>query len=165
MLVYKFLRSGRIGPFSGFHWPEGEWVDAGGTELCVRGVHACRSADLPYWITAELWEIELDGAVREEPRKLVAERGRLVRRIEAWDAAAGRRFAEACAERARERANGATGELAGYASDAAANAANGEVTLVGFIAARAAEIDAGVEGYAAERRAQADWLARELEFR
>jgi hypothetical protein len=166
MRAHKFLRPGRISPFSGFAWPEHDWVYGGDPELCVRGVHACRPADLPYWITRELWEIELDGDVREERRKLVAERGRLVRRVEAWDAAAGRRFADACAARARERADGATGEvaeeLAGYAADAAANAAKGEVAVVGYIAARAAEVAGGVEGYAAERDAQARWLVSEL---
>jgi hypothetical protein len=166
MRAYKFLRPGRVGPFSGFEWPAGEWVEAGGGELCVRGIHACRLEDLPYWITRELWEIELDGAVHEEARKLVAERGRLVRRVEGWDSDAGRRFAEACAERARERADAAAGRraagIAGYAGDAAANASKGKVAVVGYIAARAAELDAGVDGYAAERAAQADWLAADL---
>jgi hypothetical protein len=166
MRAYKFLRPGGIGPFSGFAWPNGDWVEAGGPDLCVRGVHACRQADLPYWITGELWEMELDGAIREEERKLVAERGRLVRRVEAWDALAGRRFAEAFARRTRERAEASTGgradEIAGFASDAAANAATGEVALIGFIAARAAEVDGGESAYAAEREAQAAWLASEL---
>lgn len=166
MQAYKFLRAGRMGLFSGFAWPEGEWVDAGGSELCVRGIHACRPPDLPYWIARELWEIELEGSVREEPRKLVAERGRLVRRIDRWDAPARARFADACVRRTQERADAATGtraeEVAGFAADAAANAARGEVALIGFIAARAAEVDAGVEGYETERKAQARWLASEL---
>ena len=60
MIAYKFLRSGRIGPFSGYRWPEpGAWVDASGTDPCRRGVHACRTADLPWWLADELWEIEL----------------------------------------------------------------------------------------------------------
>ena len=166
MLAYKFLRPGAVSPFSGFAWPVGEWVEAGEASLCVSGVHACRVRDLPYWLGAELWEVELDGQLREESRKLVAPRGRLVRRHERWDATARAGFAEACARRVRERAEASTGdradELAGFADDAAANAARGEVALIGFIAARAAEIDAGAEGYAAERDAQARWLASEL---
>jgi hypothetical protein len=166
MRAYKFLRPGRIAPFSGFAWPEGEWVEGEAPELCVQGVHACRPTDLPYWIVGELWEVELAGEVREEPRKLVGERGRLVRRIDAWDAAAGRGFAEECAERVRGRADAASGEqaeeLTRYAADAAANAAKGEVAVLGYIAARAAEVAGGVEGYAAERDAQARWLASEL---
>jgi hypothetical protein len=131
----------------------------------VSGVHACRIDDLPYWIGAELWEVELEGA-RQGHRKLVATRGRLVRRVEGWDGRAQREFAGACARRVRGRADEATGEraeqLRAYASDAAANAERGEVALLGFIAARAAEVDAGTAGYAAERAAQASWLAAEL---
>jgi hypothetical protein len=166
MRAYKFLRPGRVGPFSGHSWPIGEWVESGDAMLCVRGVHACRVEDLPYWLMQELWEIELDGEVREGRRKLVAERGRLGRRIEAWTPATAAGFAEACAVRARERAELATGEHAGrlaeLAGDAAANAAKGETTLVGYIVARAAEVDAGVDGYAGERETQARWLASEL---
>jgi hypothetical protein len=150
--AYKFLRPGAVGPFSGYRWTPGEWVETQDATLCVRGIHACRIADLPYWIAQELWQVELDGLVREEERKLVAERGRLVRRVEAWDGAAGRRFAVACAQRTAEP----------YTGDAVANAENGEVAVVGFIAARAAEVADGVAGYSAEREAQARWLADEL---
>ena len=164
--AYKCLRPGRIGPFSGFSWPVGEWVDAGGAILCVQGVHACRTTDLPYWLTQELWEIELEGEVRRESRKLVADRGRLVQRVEAWDGASALSFGEDCSARARERAGQATGDnaavLGEFAGDATANAAKGEAALVGYIAARSAEVDAGVEGYMEERRAQARWLAAEL---
>lgn len=166
MRAYKCLRPGRVGPFSGHSWPVGEWVEGEDPALCVRGVHACRTDDLPHWLTQELWEVELDGEVREEPRKLVADRGRLVRRIEGWTTASAASFAEACAARAQERAERATGEraerLAELAGDAAANAAKGQAALVGYIVARAAEVDGGVDGYAEERRAQAHWLASEL---
>jgi len=165
--AYKCLRPGRIGPFSGYRWPVGVWVEGGGNAaLCLRGIHACRTEDLPYWLTQELWEIELDGDVRREHRKLVANRGRIERRIEAWTPAAAAGFAEGCAARTEQRATQARGEQAGrlaeLAADAAANAAKGEAALLGFIAARAAELDAGTEGYADERRAQANWLASEL---
>ena len=66
MIAYKFLRSGRIGPFSAFRWPEpGVWVHAQRDLVaCQRGIHACRPSDLPWWLADELWEIELDGDVR-----------------------------------------------------------------------------------------------------
>lgn len=166
MQAYKCLRPGRVGPFSGFDWPMGVWVEGADAALCVRGVHACRADDLPYWLTQELWEIELEGEVRPERRKLVADRGRLIRRIEGWTPASATSFAEACAARARVRAEGATHEraerLAELAGDAAANAAKGAAALVGYIAARVAEVDGGADGYAEERRAQARWLASEL---
>jgi hypothetical protein len=51
------------------------------TEPCRVGVHACRIGDLPFWVGfGELWEIELDGRIEDDERKLVATRGRLVRR-------------------------------------------------------------------------------------
>ena len=167
MRAYKFLRPGAVAPFSGFSWPSsGEWVEAREAALCTSGIHACRIQDLPYWIGPELWEAELAGAVRQEPRKLVATRGTLVRRIDGWDANARAGFAEACAQRVGERAERAGVEkadrLGAYAADAAANVARGEVALLGYIAARAAEVDAGVGGYMAEREAQARWLASEL---
>ena len=163
MRAYKFLRPGHVGPFSSFTWPVDEWVEAQGVSLCADGIHACRVRDLPYWIAAELWEVELDGGVREGDRKVVALRGRLARRIDDWNGAAGARFAEACAARTRERAEVAGDEeLAGFAADAAANASAGEVALLGFIAARAAEIAGGEDAYAAERAAQAAWFASEL---
>ena len=165
--AYKCLRPGRVGPFSGYRWPVGVWVEGSeNTALCLRGVHACRTADLPYWLTQELWEIELDGEVRHEHRKLVAGRGRIETRIEAWTPGSAARFAEACAVRTEQRAARATGEQEGrlveLAADAAANASKGEAALLGFIAARAAEVDAGVDGYMEERQAQARWLASEL---
>jgi hypothetical protein len=161
MRAYKFLRAGGVGAFSYFTWPVGEWVESDRMSFCARGVHACRVRDLPYWIGAELWEAELDGDVREDRHKVVAERGRLVRRIDDWDAATGARFAEACLERTRERAK-SDERLRGYADDAEANAARGQVALLGYIAARAAEVAGGENEYAAERDAQAAWLASEL---
>ena len=37
------------------------------------------------WTGKTLWEIELDGQIVEERSKVVASRGRLVRRIDAWE--------------------------------------------------------------------------------
>jgi hypothetical protein len=109
--AYKFLRAGAVAPFSGFEWPQpagdvpGEWVEtAAPAELCRSGVHACRESQLPRWLDEELWRIELDGDVIEEHDSLVASRGRLLSRVERWDAEAARAFAEACAWRAREHA-------------------------------------------------------------
>jgi hypothetical protein len=164
--AYKCLRPGRVGPFSGYSWPLGEWVEGEGAMLCTQGVHACRTTDLPFWLTQELWEIELDGQVRQERRKLVADRGRLVQRVEGWNGASAVSFAEDCTARAKQRAEGATGEhaelLRELVGDAAANAVKGEAALVGYIAARSAEVDGGVDGYMEERLAQARWLAAEL---
>ena len=107
MNAYKFLRDGRVGPFSGVRWPApGEWLQAaaGGGRACEEQVHACRLADLPEWMDAELWRVELDGDVRVDCGKLVADRGRLVERVATWDASFMTAFAEACTLRARDAA-------------------------------------------------------------
>jgi hypothetical protein len=106
MIAYKFLRSGRMGPFSAFQWPEPNvWVHAA-RELaaCRRGIHACRPGDLPWWLADELWEIELDGRVETDEHKIIAPSGRLRSQIEDWTPACAQEYAEACAWRAHERA-------------------------------------------------------------
>lgn len=106
MIAFKFLRSGRTGPFSAFRWPEpGVWVEAPRRPAtCRSGVHGCRIQDLPWWLAEELWEIELGGAIEIDAHKVVASRGRLRGQIEAWTPACAQRYAEACAWRARDRA-------------------------------------------------------------
>jgi hypothetical protein len=106
VIAYKFLASGRIGPFSDFQWPEpGMWVRA--TEnvaTCRSGIHACRTRDLPWWLADELWEVELDGPVEVDEHKIVAPAGRLRSQIEGWTPACAQDYADACAWRARDRA-------------------------------------------------------------
>jgi hypothetical protein len=93
--AYKFLGAGRLGVFSGFTWPEGEWVESDAPPAaCHSGIHACRPEHLAYWIMDELWEIDLDGDVDETPLKVVARRGRLVARVAAWDDSARSDFME-----------------------------------------------------------------------
>jgi hypothetical protein len=108
---YKFLRAGAIGPFSGFAWPRpagggpGPWVEANRPRArCRRGVHACRIDDLPWWLAEELWEVELGGEVVAYAHKVAAPRGRLVRRVDGWTAAARHDYAYECAWRTRDRA-------------------------------------------------------------
>jgi hypothetical protein len=106
VIAYKFLREGRLAPFSGHVWPEpgAGWVESDG-ELapCATGVHACRVRDLPHWIANELWRVELDGDPVELQLKVVARRGRLVERIVAWDEAS-ERFADHCLRRTAHHA-------------------------------------------------------------
>ena len=106
MIAYKFLRADRTGPFSGFRWPgPGVWVQASrDLAACRRGIHACRTRDLPWWLGEELWEIELGGEVEIGQHKIVAPAGRLVSRIDGWTTPCAHEFAEACARRARDRA-------------------------------------------------------------
>jgi hypothetical protein len=106
VIVYKFLRAGRVGPFSGFRWPEpGHWVRVPGTVAsCRRGIHACRIRDLPWWLGEELWEIELDGEVQPDEHKVIAPGGRLRSQIDAWTPACAIEYGEACAWRTRDHA-------------------------------------------------------------
>lgn len=111
MIAYKFLRTGRVGPFSRVAWPAptgaepGAWLQAVSRgRACDGRVHACRAEDLTDWFATELWRVELDGAVAVDCGKLVADRGRLLARVAAWDADAAAAFAEVCALRARDSA-------------------------------------------------------------
>jgi hypothetical protein len=111
MLAFKFLASGRVGPFSGFRWPEpGAWVHAtGDLDACRSGIHACRTEDLPWWLGEELWVIELQGQPRREGHKIVAPAGRLQARVAQWTMDCAGEYAQACAWRARDSAVEALG--------------------------------------------------------
>jgi hypothetical protein len=162
VIAYKFLREGGRSPFTGFHWPsDGEWVEAAALEPCRAGIHACRVPDLPFWLGRELWEIELGGAVVEQERKVVAARGRLVRRAPGWHAGLLDAFCAACRARTRLRV-GAIPILSGYVGDVDRLRGERRWGLAAFAAARAAELRDGPRGYERERLAQAAWLAERL---
>jgi hypothetical protein len=158
--AYKFLRAGSVGPFTGFRWEPGCWVEAADVVPCERGVHACRVDDLPFWTNDELWEIELDGDVVAVGRKLLAPRGRLVSRVDAWTAAASQDLGDTSAARARAIADARPDDVMAraYAEDAERRAGQGRSYVATFIAAFAAEHAGGPEGRDAERAAQADWF-------
>jgi hypothetical protein len=161
VIAYKFLDQNQVAPFSRVRWPEtGEWLESDRVELGLSGVHACRVADLPYWLRTELWEVELEGNVVEGERLVAARRGRLVRRIEAWTDRAAMQFGRSCAEEARRRA-AASPDLEEYAADAE-GAAERSPRFAAFATARLAELQDGSAGYQAERERQARWLAEEL---
>jgi hypothetical protein len=161
VIAYKFLAEGTVAPFTRYPWQPGEWVEAASADPCRRGVHACRAADLPIWLDDELWEIELDGDVVEQQRKLVAERGRLTRRIEGWTPELALAFGQFCARRTRERV-GFLPFLSGFVGDVDRFVSQRRTAMAGFAAARAAEVRDGPSAYDAERLAQARWLAEKL---
>ena len=165
MNAYKFLRADGTGVFTRFAWPlpdraPGDWVEAE-ADPCRSGIHACRLGDLPYWAGRVLYEIELGGPVVEQKTKVVAPRGRLLRRIDAWDDDFRAGYTRYCAERAHEiaRANG----LEQWEEVIEPSIPEGPA-LLGFVAARIAEQAGGVDAYHAERAAQADWLAARLQL-
>ena len=169
MKAYKFLAADGRGIFSGFPWPlpngaPGAWVESEEVAPCRSGIHACRSADLPHWIAPVLYEIELDGAIDEQAIKLVAERGRLTRRIDRWNDETREAFSQMCIVRAKELAAAAPTNLIDWVIDWAPTPemAPAGPAWMGFMAARIAEQTGGVDAYAAERARQSAWLVEQL---
>lgn len=156
MNAYKFLGLGAVGRFSAFAWPGvGVWVEAEAPiEACARGVHALRFEQLLDWIDDELWEVELAGDVVEGDAMLVAERGRLVRQVDAWNGEAAHAFALACALRSaglaadRLRAN-AMSEAA-ERLEAAADVADIQLAAVEALDATADARSANLVAFAAD---------------
>jgi hypothetical protein len=163
MKAYKFLAADGTGIFTGFAWPlpngsPGAWVTSE-VELCRSGVHACRPADLSYWVAPALYEIELDGETVEAGMKVIAPRARLVRRIETWNDATREGYSQMCIARAGELAAAAP-ELTPWSPPPEAAAAG--PALMGYIAARLAEASGGVQAYVDERARQSAWLTERL---
>lgn len=164
MTAYKFLRPGGTGPFTGFRWPlpdhgPGGWVDAL-VQPCRSGIHACRARDLPFWVGGDLYEIELAGELLEQPTKMVAPRGRLLRRVDAWDDQR-HAYTRMCADRGHELALGASPRLTDWDEVIEPSVPEGPA-LLGFMAARIGEAIGGPQAYHAERARQSDWLVQHL---
>jgi hypothetical protein len=163
--AYKFLRPDGTGVFTGFRWPlpeeePGQWVQSK-LDPCRSGIHACRVEHLPLWIGRVLYEVELDGEIADESTKVVAERGRLVRRVEAWDEAAYEDYTRMCADRAHELARAHA--LDNWDAVIEPSVPEGGA-LLGFVAARIAEEIDGDDGYHRERASQVAWLVERLQL-
>lgn len=164
MKAFKFLTAEGAGVFSGFAWPlpngdPGAWVEAE-VDTCRSGIHACRRDDLPYWLASALYEIELDGPVEEHQVKVVAPRGRLIRRIDAWDEATRNAYSQMCVERAHELVAAAPERLADWAPPPSIGL--WEAARLGFITARIAGELGGPDAHLEERAHQSAWLAERL---
>lgn len=164
MKAYKFLRADGGSVFTGFRWMlpngrPGEWVDAQ-VDPCRSGIHACRVSDLPLWAGRALYEIELDGDIVEQRNKVVASRGRLLKRVQAWDELRDA-YTRMCADRAHELALEHDPPLENWDAVVEPSVREGPA-LLGFVAARIAEEISGVDAYHAERARQTDWLIERL---
>jgi len=162
MIAFAFTGPDGRRPFVGGRWPEpGTWAE---------GARGSVIRHLPVWIAAELWLVELDGSVHEVATQLRADRGRLMRRITAWNAEAAQAFATSCADRILEladealRAGAAPGRVAAYRADAEAFGRPADANVAGWVAARAAEAVGGEAAAVRERERQAAWLADRLEL-
>jgi hypothetical protein len=163
MRAYKFLRPDGTGVFTRYPWPlpngaPGAWVSSG-LEPCRSGIHACRPGQLPLWLGRALYEVELAGEIVDDAMKVVASRGRLLRRIDEWDEQAYDDYTRMCADRAHEL-TGAHG-LDNWEAVIEPSVAEGGA-LLGFVAARIAEEIEGEPGYQRERASQTDWLVARL---
>lgn len=166
MKAYKFLTSEGLGVFSRFAWPlpngePGAWVESA-VEPCRAGIHACRTIDLPYWVAPALYEIQLDGPLHEQAVKVVALRGRLLRRVSSWTAEMREAYGQMCFTRAHELVAAAEGRLDAWAP--AAEIALAESARLGFIAAAIAEQLDGFAAHLDERRRQSAWLVEHLQL-
>ena len=174
-LALKFTKAGAVGSYSGFAWPQpngrpGKWVrTTGDLVACRNGIHACTLSRALDWLNAECYVIELGGAVENAGDKLVARRGRLIRRVETWNEKNQRLFAADCAEHVlslfeKKRPNDARPRRA---IEVARLYARGKATGSELAAAWDAAWDtagdaAGAAAWAAERKWQTRRLARYL---
>jgi len=164
MSAYKFLTADGHGLFSRFAWPvqdglPGPWVESE-IEPCRTGIHACRKDDLPYWIAPALYEIEVDAPIEAHEIKVVAGRGRLLRRIDAWDASRRDAYGQMCFARAHELISASEGLFDDWAPTS--EIAFAESARLGFIAATIAQLIGGVGAHLEERRRQSEWLVENL---
>jgi hypothetical protein len=162
VIAYAFTRRRALSPFTGRRWPLPE---AGHPGVWFAEPHACRVDVLPQWIAPELWRIELDDVLGEEHGRIFAGRGRLLERIDAWDAVAAEAFATDCCEHARTLVLGWDGDprvRAALLADAPLVANAPSANVAGYFGALAAERVAGREAAVEERRRQAGWIVAHL---
>lgn len=167
MIAYKFLRADGTSPFTLHRWEPptdgpGDWVE-GKPDPCRGGIHGCRPRDLPYWTGEALFEIELQGKVVTSASKVIAPRGRLLRRLDAWEKSVREAYQAMCAERAHELAAEGGPRLDKWDAVVDPFVAQGPGPA-GFAAARIAEELSGPAAFHAERALQASWLIEQLDL-
>jgi hypothetical protein len=155
MMAYTFTRPGARCPFTDRTWPaDGGWL---------ADARATSGDELPVWLASELWRVELAGHVSAPAAQLLGERGRLLERIAAWDTTAAEAFITDCRIATLRQAARRPGDvrLGPLAADARGCTA-ASVNLAGWLAARAARVLDGEDGYRRERDRQAAWLRERL---
>ena len=109
MKYYKFLTEDNRGEYSGYDYTPylpkgsepGEWlpeISIENLKECADGYHACKPAQLLYWINAQLYEVELSGKIIDSDSKSYAQRMRFVRKVETWNEKTAQQFNIWCAE-------------------------------------------------------------------
>jgi len=154
-------------------WTPGRWRTVRGDLVpCRSGLHYCRGVQIVSWLGPELWVFE-DGAPDEtidHGDKMVTRRGRVTRRIDAWDERMARLFAADCAEHVLHlyEAEVPGDDRPRKAVEAARAYANGDIDDAAWAAARAARDAARDAAWDAARAARdrdaawdAAWAARD----
>jgi hypothetical protein len=175
---YKFLARGAVGPLSDVAWPApsadapGAWIETrGALAECRNGLHLCTLADLSHWLHDELWIVEVDGESVSGHDCVVAARGRLLRRVDAWQDGGAARFAEEARDHAQQLVAAETGpereRLLGLIANATAHLPRGNIALSAYCSAMAiAWLHGGdhfdLSGYRLERSWQSSRLAQQL---
>ena len=164
MTLYKCLATGRQSPYGRGVWTPSRWRTTKGELIpCRRGIHFCREDQIVSWLNAELWTFE-DGALDstiDAGDKMVTRKGRVLERVQAWDARTARLFTADCAEHVlpifeRLRPDDDRPRLA---IEAARAVARGEI---GAAAGAAAWAAAGAAAWAAAGAAERVWQTGRL---
>ena len=105
MRAYAFLGPAATDYVSGVRWPvpdepgPGAWLETeAGSPL--RGYP---TDQLLWWLDQHLWQVELDGDVRETGRSILGARGRLLAPVDAWTPDVAHELTTDCAVRLRDR--------------------------------------------------------------
>jgi hypothetical protein len=172
--AFKFLAHGGVGPVSEYPWPApapqagqpGAWVQAASAlEACRSGVHACGADELAHWLHDELWIVELAGEIVPGIDCVVAQRGRLLRKVDAWSQGGAARFATAARDHAAElvatASEPARARLTQYVADSSWHLPHGSTALAAFCAAMAvAWLGGGSRFDDATYRSERVWQSR-----
>jgi hypothetical protein len=104
---------------------------------CQRAIHACRREDLVYWLGPTIWTFEFADEPTVHENKVYGRKGRILERLETWNARAARLFACDCAERSLTHLTTPDHRLVA-AIACARRFADGQATQGELVAARAA---------------------------
>ena len=126
-------------------------------------MHATSLDTLAYWFEDELWTVELDGEILNLGTSLVAQRGRLVKQIDAWPQVSPE-FAHDCATHAQSLAEQSSGNarVAALAAEAAEHSKHATTPRHAVIAAYATAVAADLVqpgAFDTERRRQSRRIA------
>jgi len=106
MKYYKFLTAYNKGKFSGYDFTQylpdrdkpGKWLPKiENPILCEKGYHCFMPEHILEWIEAQLFEVEINGRHVHGYDKTVAQKMRLLRKVDAWNDKTARLFACYCA--------------------------------------------------------------------